>query len=403
MKKLLWLLVLVLLLALGWLMYRRGSAPPEVPFARVTRGTLVSTLVTNGKVEPVEWVSVLAERSGVVRTLRAERGARVQRGDVLVELGVEDTQADLAAAEARAAQARAELRLFEAGGRASERAALASETANARMDLEVARKERDALARLVEKQAGTRQELTEAARRVERAELQLSELDKRRAALVDSSDRAVAEAKLREAETVIARARVQLEKAAIRSPISGVVYETEVRVGSFLSPGQAVAKVGRTDKVRVRLYVDEPELGRVAPAMPVAITWDALQGRQWQGTVERMPAEVTALGSRQVGEVISVIGNPGGELLPGTNVNAEIRSREAAGALSIPREALRREAGQTGVFLLQGDRVAWRKVAIGISSITRIQVTQGLAEGDAVALPTDAPLAVGAPVRPVFR
>ena len=283
MKKLLWLLLPVLLLALGWLMYRRGNAPLEVPFARVTRGTLVSTLVTNGKVEPVEWAAVLAERSGVVRTLHAERGARVQRGDVLVELGVEDTQADLAAAEARAAQARAELRLFEQGGRASELAALASETANARMDLEVARKERDALARLVEKQAGTRQELTEAARRVERAELQLSDWTSRRAALVDASDRAAAEARLREAETVVERARVQLEKASIRSPISGVVYETEVRAGSFLSPGDAVAKVGRIDKVRVRLYVDEPELGRVSPGMPVAITWDAFRAAAGRG------------------------------------------------------------------------------------------------------------------------
>jgi multidrug efflux pump subunit AcrA (membrane-fusion protein) len=369
----------------------------------VSRGTLVSTLVTNGTVEPVEWAAVLTERAGVVRTFRAERGTRVLRGDVLAELGVEDTQADLTAAEARAAQARAELRIFEQGGRASELAALAGETANARMDLEVARKERDALARLAEKQAGTRQEVTEAARRVERAELQLSELDKRRAALVDSSDRAAAEARLREAEAVIERARLQLEKASILSPLSGVVYETEVRAGAFLNAGQAVAKVGRIDKVRVRLYVDEPELGRVAPAMPVTITWDALQGRKWQGTVERMPVEVTALGSRQVGEVISVIGNPGGELLPGTNVNAEILSREAAGALSIPREALRRDGGGTGVFLLQGNLVAWRKVAIGISSITRVQVTQGLSEGDAVALPTDVPLTGGAPVRPVFR
>ena len=90
-------------------------------------------------------------------------------------------------------------------------------------------------------------------------------------------------------------------------------------------------------------------------------------------------------------------------MLPGTNVNAEIRSREAAGALSIPREALRREAGNTGVFLLQGDRVAWRKVSLGISSVTRVQVTEGLSEGDAVALPANAPLADGTPVRPVFR
>jgi hypothetical protein len=69
----------------------------------------------------------------------------------------------------------------------------------------------------------------------------------------------------------------------------------------------------------------------------------------------------------------------------------------------MPREALRREGSDSGVYLLQGDKVAWRKVVIGISSITRTQVLEGLAEGDWVALPTDVPLASGLIVRPMFR
>ncbi len=403
MKKLLALLVPAVLLWPGWLLYRQRTARPEVPFTRVVRETLVSAVVTNGRVEPVEWAPVVAERSGVLRTLRAVQGARVARGEVVAELGVEDARAGLAAVEARAAQVRAELRLLEQGGRASDLAALASEADAARLELETARKDRDSLARLVEKQAAPRHELIGAERRIQRAELQLADLARRRAALVDAADRAAAEARLREAEAAMDRARLQLEQASIRSPISGVIYQTEVREGDFVSAGQVLARAGRTEKVRVRVYVDEPELGRVAPGMPVSITWDALQGRRWEGLVERMPTEVAALGSRQVGEVLCVIGNPGGELPPGANVNAEIRSSQAAGALSIPREALRREGVRTGVFLLDGDRVVWRPVAVGISSVTRIQVAEGLAEGDAVALPTEAPLAGGLPVRAVFR
>ena len=403
MKKLLVVLLPVLLVAAGWLLYRQRNAPPEAPFARVTRETLVSALVTNGKVEPLEWSAALAERAGVVVTFRAERGRRVNRGDVLVELDNAEGRTELAAAEARVAEARAGLQLFERGGRAGELAGLEGEAARARMELEEARKDYASLDRLAAKQAATRQEVDEARRRVQSAELRLRDLAKRGSALTDPSDRASAAARLREAETSVEMARQRLDKAVVRAPAAGVIYDTQARPGSYLNPGDTVAKVGRIDRVRVRVYVDEPELGRVSPGMPVAITWDALEGRRWQGAVERMAAEITALGTRQVGEVICVIDNPGGELLPGANVNAEIRSRVSEKALSIPREALRRQANDAGVFLLQGDRVVWRKIAIGISSVTRAEVLEGLSAGDAVALPTETAPSDGARVRAVFR
>jgi HlyD family secretion protein len=402
MKKLLFA-ALILILALAWWFYRQRNAPPKVPFAKVTRGTLVSSVITNGKVEPMEWAAVVAEAAGVVEAFHAERGAHVKRGDTLVELGAQEARSALATAEARCTQARAELEVVERGGRTLELAELDGDLDRANMELDAAGKERASLERLAEKQAVTRQEASEAVRRVERAQLQIQQLKKKRAALVDQADRTAAQAKLGEAETAVELARRRLEKSVIRAPMSGVTYEAAVRTGSYLNPGDLVAKVGRTDKVRVRVYVDEPELGRVASGMPVTITWDALAQRRWEGTVERMPSEISAWGTRQVGEVVCLIDNQARELLPGTNVNAEILSRVAENALSIPREALRRESNESGVLLLQGDAVVWRKVAVGVSSITRVQVMDGLAEGDAVALPGDAALVSGARVKPVFR
>jgi HlyD family secretion protein len=154
--------------------------------------------------------------------------------------------------------------------------------------------------------------------------------------------------------------------------------------------------------VRVRVYVDEPLLGRVAPGQPVTITWEALPGRQWRGAVEKMPASIQPLGSRQVGEVVSVIDNPGRELIPGTNVDAEIRTAVADGALVIPKEVLHHDAAGDWVFRLEGDHVARRAVKTGNSTVTQVQVTAGLAEGDAVAMPTDVPLADGVRVTPAM-
>ena len=78
--------------------------------------------------------------------------------------------------------------------------------------------------------------------------------------------------------------------------------------------------IGKLERVRVNVYVDEPDLGRVTRGLPVSIAWDALPGRSWKGEVDKTPTQVEALGSRQVGQVICVIENPNRDLLPGTNV-----------------------------------------------------------------------------------
>jgi len=161
--------------------------------------------------------------------------------------------------------------------------------------------------------------------------------------------------------------------------------------------------VGVLDRLRVRVYIDEPELGRVELGQPVTITWQALAGKQWLGTVEKKPTAIEALGSRQVGQVICDIENPGRLLIPGTNVDATIRTGVVEGALVVPKETLRHDAGGDYVFLLQGDAIEQRAVKTGNSSVTRIQVTEGLAEGDAVAMPSDLPLKPGMKVTAAFE
>jgi HlyD family secretion protein len=163
-----------------------------------------------------------------------------------------------------------------------------------------------------------------------------------------------------------------------------------------------LADVGNLDRLRVHVYVDEPELGRVAVGYPVTITWQALAGREWSGRVERTATSIQPLGTRQVGEVICLIDNPGHELIPGTNVDATIRSAVVENALVIPKETLRRDAHGNFVFLLKSDLVERRPVTTGVASITEIQVTEGLAEGDGIALPTDLPLKTGDHVTPVM-
>lgn len=395
-------LVAVLLGLIGLYIRLRSGVVPEVPFARVKRERLVSTLVTNGKAEPSEWVAVRAERAGVVERVAVAEGARVRKGALIAELEGREARTELAAADARVAQLQAELEGLRQGGRPVDVAEIAGALARARLELEAAEKDLAVSRRLMEKQAATRQDVTDAARKVEQTRAQIAALEKKRSALVGASDTAAAEARLREAFTVQQAARERLELALIRAPMTGVVYQLDARRGAYVSPGTLLASVGLLDRLRVRVYVDEPELGRVARGMPVTITWDALPGKQWKGAVGRLPTEVVALATRQVGEVLCAIDNSAGELLPGTNVNAEIITHVVDSGLVIPKEALRRQADRTGVFLLSGERVTWREIRQGPSSVTRVAALDGLAEGDAVALAPDRVLKDGDRVRPVF-
>jgi len=395
---------LIVLAALGygaWYVVTLRNQPPQVPFVKVVRETIASTIPTNGKVEPIEWAEAHTERSGPVAKIMVRRGERVAQSAALIELDTTEIKAELAAAQSRVSQARAELQVLDKGGQAVELSTIASDLDRAKQELATAQREHDTLVRLEAKQAATRYEVTQAKDRIDRAQIQIRSLENRRSALVSPPDRTSAEARLHDAEAAVALAEDRIRKSVVRAPLAGTLYQFDLKPGAYLNAGDLVGTVGRLDRVRVKVYVDEPDLGRVADGLPVTITWDALPGREWNGRVNGTPTEIVALGTRQVGEVLCVIENPKNDLLPGTNVNAAILTESVQNALTVPREVIRRESGSTGVFELTGQTVIWKKVKVGIGSTTRTQL-DGVDEGDAVALPSEKTLKSGMPVTPVF-
>jgi multidrug resistance efflux pump len=401
MKRWLWLAVIVAAAVplIWWL--TRPPAPREVPFARAGRKTLVSTIVTNGKVEPEQFAAVRAPQEGAIVRVTVEKGQTIAANAVVAELDSSAAQAEVRAAEARVAQARAELKLYEAGGSAQSRAELAGATESTRVQLDAAKREATRLERLVKQNAETRETLTAAQDRVRQLETELASLQNRQAALLPVGGREAAEARVREAQVSVESARRRIEQSQLRAPVGGTVYNVAVKKGAFVRPGDLIAEVGQIRTVRVTVYVDEPELGKVGSGMPVEIRWDAQPGRTWPGTVDRLPTQIVSLNTRQVGEVLCLIDNKEGQLPPGANVNVEIRSATAENALAIPKAAIRRDNG-TGVLILTGDHVEWRPIKIGITSVTDAQVNSGLQEKEAVALPTETPLKAGEKVTPRF-
>ncbi len=386
----------------AWIISKR-NAPPQVEFTKVTRETITSPLSTNGKVEPIEWMPARAQRSGVISRVLIHKGQQVATGQPLVELDTRVANADLAKAEAAIQQARTEQRVIDEGGRLAERQQVDADLARARLDLEAAQKQYQALERLVAKQAATRLDLDNTRQQVDQLKLRIQALEAHKGALVTGADKEIAKAKLEEAQSAAQIARAALELSVVNAPMDGTVYDFDLKQGAFVNPGDLIAHIGKLARVRVKVFVDEPDLGKVRIGEPVTITWDGKAGHQWKGTVDRLPTQVVPLGTRQVGEVGCVIENPDRDLLPNANITADIQATEIPGALVLPKEVVRRQGADTGVFVLAGDHVEWRKVTLGLSSYTKSQVLSALNEGDAVARPTEKPLKNGERVAPVFQ
>src|SRR5262249_15766626 len=181
------------------------------------------------------------------------------------------------------AQAQARLAEIDSGGHKAELAEIENGLQRARFARQAAQRELDALTRLAQKNAATRAEVEIARNKVSEAQIEIDAQSRKKATMIGGRDGSVAEEQLKEGQAAAAAARRRMAQSQIRSPISGVVYNLAVRAGGFVNEGDLIANIGRLDKLRIRVYVDEPELGRVSKGQPVTITWDALPGVSWKG------------------------------------------------------------------------------------------------------------------------
>jgi HlyD family secretion protein len=159
-----------------------------------------------------------------------------------------------------------------------------------------------------------------------------------------------------------------------------------VRTGNYVNAGDLLLQQADLSQVRVRAFVDEPDVGRLASGERVEIGWDAVPGRIWQGQLLSVPATVRLLGSRNVGEITANLNNSDFRLLPNTNVTVQIITAEHNNVLVIPREALRMDDSVPYVYRIEDDELRRQPVKTAIVNLTHAEVIQGLADKQLVAL-----------------
>ena len=136
-----------------------------------------------------------------------------------------------------------------------------------------------------------------------------------------------------------------------------------------------LAEMADLHKVRVRAFIDEPELGALEPNQPVKITWDALPSKTWTGKTETVPKQVVPHQNRSVGELLCAVNNDNLELLPNINVNVRINSRERIGVLSVPRGAVEADGGRRYVFVVRKSQLG-----VGKSTLEKREIHVGIAD-----------------------
>jgi HlyD family secretion protein len=378
----------------------RGQAP-EVPVAKVSREDLASAITSNGKVEPISPFTARAQFPTFVSKVMATEGQPVRRGQIILILDDADTKSQLAQARGDLLAAQTALQNARGGGPPSEVAQLAGDLQKAQSQVANLERTQKALTELVAKQAATQDELAQNNAALAQARANLQALEQRTQALKHQAgvDAQTAVLRVKQDQDTVQSLEARLRSATVTAPLDGSLYSLPVRVGDYVKVGDILAEMADLHQVRVRAFVDEPDLGWLAPGEDVKVNWDAMPSRTWTGKVEQIPKQVVARGTRSVGEVLCSVENDKVELLPNINVEVHIVVRQRPGVLVVPRDAVRYDNNQHYVFVFDGDKVHRHDITVGVASFDKYEVVSGLSQGDKIALPKDTDLKDGMEIR----
>src|SRR3989442_8901516 len=159
---------------------------------------------------------------------------------------------------------------------------------------------------------------------------------------------AQANAQLVNARTNLQTAKDAMEDTQVRAPVKGTIIVKNVELGTVISSptrdvggGTVLLKMANLDTVQVQALVDETDIGKVQPGLPVTITRDAFSNRQFDGSVLKIEPQAQVNQNVTMFPVIVDILNPSHQLKPGMNSEVEIHIGNRQNVLAVPNAALR--------------------------------------------------------------
>src|SRR5205823_3552619 len=226
---------------------------------------------SNGKVEPISPSVIRAQLDTFVEKVSVVEGQQVKKGQLLLELNVRDAAASLAQARARLLKAQDDFRAANSGGRSDDAARVTGDLAKEIADRDRLQHSHDALKRLLAQQAATKDELASNELELAKAQAEVTRLT----AAKNEFDRGVhldtqrGSLQVQQAQSEVAALELKVRDGHITAPADGTLYSLPVRPGDFVKAGDLLAEMADLHRVRVRAFVDEPEIGALRPDEPV--------------------------------------------------------------------------------------------------------------------------------------
>jgi HlyD family secretion protein len=394
-------LVLAVVVLAAFVSLRRSQVPIRIGHAE--RETITASIATNGKIEALNNFEAHAPVVTTVKKVYVQQGQWVKPGQLLLQLDDANVRFQAARSEAQLKGAQAELTAVEGGGTKEEVLATQNALVKARADHDAAQRNLQAMQRLLQTGAASQAEVDAAQNQLRVTDANVHFLEQKLSGRYSEQQVGHVEAQQAEAHASLAAAQQLLRDSNVTAPREGMVYSLPVQQGAFVNAGDLLVQAADLHKVRVRAFIDEPEIGRLQKGQEVDVTWDALPGRIWKGTLETLPTTVVQRGTRMVGEVTCIVDNSDLKLLPNTNVSVAVITARVENALTVPREAVHQDSKGQYVYQVVNGELRRREVQTSVSDLTRISVTSSLPDDAVLALGSInmRPLTPGLPVKAV--
>jgi len=437
-------IVVVILSAAGaaWMGFRSGQPaateppPPQHETATVQRGDVTLRLAVPGVLIPLRQVSLSFDTGGVLHRMMVQPGDRVEAGQALAELALEELQrnvarteaelkrkqdslentrqgadkADIAIAQVNLALAQARLAALEAGPTERERELARLSLDQARNSLWSAQASRDSIAgtpgtsggikgsaeasvanaeialRMAElryeeaMEPPSEEELVLARAEVAQAEANLNKL----LATPGEDELSRAQVAVDEARARLEDARSALQQAVLRSPFAGTILSVNGQAGEYVS--RDVIVLADLDFMEVLTTVGEQDILSVEIGQTAEVVLDAVPDRTYPARVSRIVPTRTPGGGVVTYQVYLTFSEPTTGMLPDMSADAEIIMAEARDVLVLPKRALKvRPGGTAQVEVLDVDGTPLQRVVeVGLIGELFAEIISGLSEGDQI-------------------
>ena len=206
-----------------------------------------------------------------------------------------------------------------------------------------------------------------------------------------------------QAEAALSTLERRLERTLVTAPFGGILEDRLVEVGAMVSPGTPVARVVDLDPLKVEGGVPERYAPDIRSGTAATVTFDAVGGGPYSGTISYVGAAVNP--SNRTFPVEFVLPNPGGTIKPEMVANIEIVRSVSEAAVVVPQDALVRAEDGYHVYVVSDEdgvpTVRTRSVSVGASQRNEVVITEGLDAGERLVVVGQRQVAAGDRVRVV--